>query len=308
MPKILYIGSFQRLWDEEGIAQALEAAGCKVFRMEENSFKFSVAKDLLDLEKPDLVMWAKLKIDPRIRYFFLQHLEQLNFTTACYLPDLYWGLTRQWKAQRKEPPFRCTYAFTPDGGHDQDWKESGIRHFTIRQGIAKDFCYLAKPEKKYSFDVVFVGSMNGEYPYRQRLIEWLRKEYPGKFKWIGKGEEQEIRGHELNKLYASCKVVIGESVYSPFYWSNRIYETIGRGGFIIHPTVPGLDSEYEPYKHFVPYFHNDFDGLKEKINYFLTHETKRKKIALAGFEHTKTHHTLDYRIKQLLDVLRLPHN
>jgi len=95
-------------------------------------------------------------------------------------------------------------------------------------------------------------------------------------------------------------VVVGDSVYSPRYWSNRLYETIGRGGFLIFPKIPGIDGEFTPYKHFVPYDYFDFDGLKEKIDYYISHDKEREEIKMAGFEHCKNKHTYRHRCEYLI--------
>ncbi len=303
MLKIFYIGSFGKLWDEEGIARAFEAKGCQVFRFEENNLKYVPMKEMLAQHRPDFVFWAKFKSDPRMRYYVLQAIREAKVKTVCYMPDLYWGLSRQWKAEKRQPPFCANFVLSPDGGNDAKWKENKINHFTVRQGIPEEYCYMEKPDPKYAFDVVFVGQLNPGFPYRRALIEWLRSEYKERFRWIGKLNSDEMRGHELNKLYISSKVIVGDSVYSAFYWSNRIYETIGRGGFIVHPKIPGLEQEFEAYKHFVPYNYNDFKSLREVIGYFLAHDSEREKIAAAGFEHVKHHHTLNHRCEQILKII-----
>jgi spore maturation protein CgeB len=66
----------------------------------------------------------------------------------------------------------------------------------------------------------------------------------------------------------------------------------------------GLDEEFTPYEHFIPYEYGDFKGLKEKIDYFLTHDAEREKIRLAGFEHCKANHTYGHRVREMLKVLR----
>ena len=53
-----------------------------------------------------------------------------------------------------------------------------------------------------------------------------------------------VKMDNLNDLIASCKVIIGESIIHPYYWSNRIYETIGRGGFCLHAYHEGIENEY----------------------------------------------------------------
>jgi len=133
-------------------------------------------------------------------------------------------------------------------------------------------------------------------------MEFLTSTYGDRFHWYGRTNTAEVRGEKLNDLYNSA-IVIGDSVYSPHYWSNRIYEVLGRGGFLIHPMIEGIEKEFKPFKHFIPYNHHDYKGLKEKIDYFLEHEEERDKIRMAGFAYCKKNHTLDNRCRQFLDYV-----
>ena len=58
-----------------------------------------------------------------------------------------------------------------------------------------------------------------------------------------------IRGKELNDLYATAKVVVGDTLCKgfnyPYYFSDRLFETTGRGGFLIHPYIKGLEDYFE---------------------------------------------------------------
>ena len=63
------------------------------------------------------------------------------------------------------------------------------------------------------------------------------------------------RNAQLNNLYANSKIAIGDSVCIGFnherYWSDRVFETIGRGGFIIHPYIKGLEEFFIPDKEII---------------------------------------------------------
>jgi hypothetical protein len=303
MPKILYIGMFGKLWDEEGIARGLEANGATVDRISEKEFVTSHYEEMINENGYDYALFAKLKIGAPQRKRVVEYAKEKGVFTTCLVPDLYWGLSREYRI-RQDPIFQADLVLTPDGG-ERDWGK--VNHQVFRQAIPDEFCYIDEPGKQYAHDVVFVGALNPEYPYRTQLVTNIQKRYKD-FMWYGNTNPDEVRGHSLNKVYASAGVIIGESVYAPFYWSNRIYETLGRGGFCIHPNIPGLKDEYTPYEHFIPYHHGDFEGLFEIIDYYLKHPEKRKAIGLAAYEHTKKHHTQSVRCKQLLEVLRTAHN
>ena len=289
MDKIAFIGSFGNKWDEEGIARSFEKIGIKILRFEENFFNPDAFEKSVAREKPDIILFAKLKVMVGKERIFTT-----GIPTVSWSFDLFRGLPRQtWI--KTHAMFKADLVLTPDGGNDVWWRGNGINHKVLRQGLYDEYYYKADREKKY--DVVFVGSRLSNLIYRQELSIFLGKHY--NFNWVGAENTLECRGHQLNELYAESKIVIGDSVPSPNYWSNRIYEVLGRGGFLISPKVEGLEKEYEYYKHFVPY--TNFENLKEKIDYFLVHPEEREKIAQAGFEQTKNY-LLTERCKEFLKI------
>lgn len=301
MAKIVYLGNFTRLYDEEGIAKSLEKLGHTVIRIAEQGYIATTPQEIVK-EGPDFVLYAKLKIPMVWRQGFFQAMRDYKIKTVCWIPDLFIGLGREKYINVPESIFQADFVCTPDGGHDEKWKEWGINHHTLRQGIYDEECYSGEAQNLPS-SIAFVGTQNGEFPYRQKLMMELARHYSDMFRWYGRLTSYEIRGSHLNELFASIPIIIGDSVYSPQYWSNRIYETLGRGGFLIHPNIPGLEKEFIYYKHFVPYDYGDMDGLFEKIDYYLTHDTERKFIAQQGQEFVKENHTLLHRCRQLLKIV-----
>jgi len=301
--KIAYIGSFNRLYDEDGIAKSLERLGHEVIRLEE----YKITKlDLYNIFKirPDFVLMAKLKIALKYRNWFISECKKIGIKTVCWMPDLYWGTSRETKLKGKiDAIFRSDIVCSPDGGNDNKWKKIKVNHKLLRQGIYDKECYIGK-HKNRNDDIVFIGCDNPIFRYRILTMQRLRQKYGDDFTWLGKQDTHQYRGQNLNNLFASVKIVMGDSVYSPNYWSNRIYETIGRGGFLIHPNIEGLDKEFIPYKHFVPYDYDNYDSLYQKIDYYLTHNDERKKIVKAGMLYVLDNHTLINRCKQLIEYVK----
>jgi hypothetical protein len=165
----------------------------------------------------------------------------------------------------------------------------------------------ATPER----DIIFVGSKSyhQEWPYRPKLINFLEQNYPDKFSLYGREGVKTVRGQELNELYASTKVVVGDTLCPNFnypdYWSDRIYETLGRGGFLIHPYIKGLEKEFEDKKHVVFYEYNNWDQLEDLINYYLENDKEREKIRKAGHEFVKKNYTYKNRWQSILKELNV---
>jgi len=164
-------------------------------------------------------------------------------------------------------------------------------------------------ERFYKYEIIFVGSRgyHVEHKYRQTLLDWLTRTYGSRFVHFDHGSG--LRGHRLNRLYASAKIVIGDSCNPGFtqtnYWSDRCPETLGRGGFLIHPFVPGMEQHFTDQEHLVYYHFGDFDQLKRLIDYYLTHDADRERIRLAGHAWVKAHHTYTHRVKAMLAIVAM---
>lgn len=287
--KIAIIGKFGRMYDEEYIARSFEVLDHEVCRIYEGGTSKDVIEQL-DFFGPDLVLWTKLMVPqaPRIREYCRK------YKTVCWVFDLYWGYEREYR-MKNHAAFTADYVFTTDGGHQKEFEEAGINHKCIRQGIYKQECFYYPPEAKDM--VVFVGSENPLHGHRQKQMSYLEQEYGKQFKWIGRNNTDEMRGLKLNELYSTVKVVVGDSVYSPYYWSNRVVETLGRGGLLIHEEVPGLKDEY-PY--ILTYPRGDFYTLKSMIDFYFIHEEERQKVIKQNFEWVRSHYTMEKKCAELL--------
>ncbi len=299
----MYIGNFQVFYTTEmNIKQSFEALGWQVKEYQENTFKVD---EVLEESKKgyDFLLFTRTWAETGEKYRRI--LKHIKIPTVSWHLDLYWGLDRE-NSFKDDSFWQSDYIFSADGGHQKEFKELGINHYWLSPGVYHKECYLGKKTEKFKSDIIFVGSYgyHSEWKYRQVLINWLRRTYKDRFKLcpddIGRSW---IRGNDLNNLYASAKIAVGDSLYSPYYWSDRIPETLGRGGFLIHPFVLGLEKEYNYWKHFVPYQHGDFKTLKEIIDYYLTHDEEREKIRIAGQNWVKENYTYKHKALKVLEVL-----
>jgi hypothetical protein len=304
MKRIIYIGDFRASFSTENyIAWAFQELGYDVTCIQEGSLYIGSVESMVSEVKaidPDFVLFSKGR--PRGNTeAFIEHLKKHGIKTCVWLFDLYFDLPgdRKYKLLRKEAPFNCEYIVSTDGGHEKEFADAGIKHRTVRQGIYEKEAILY--ERPKDINVLFVG---GDYfKNRKTLFDSLKAWYGKGFVLIGNTPDNQVRGLALNELYASSKVVVGDSQPSPRYWSNRIYETLGRGGFLIHPYVEGLEEEFEIGKHLVTFPRGDFAKLKELIDYYLEHDEEREQIRKAGFEHIKKHYTYKERCKELINIL-----
>ncbi len=294
--KFVYLGNFRHSWTTESwIAHALESLDCGVVRTQEGREVIP----LLEEAKPDVFLFCKARKTHNLREV-LKYCREHDIVSVSWSFDLYFMAGRS-KTVR-DAMFSADIVCTTDRGHNDIWGKNGINHHVLRQGIHEPEAKLGEPYEMNA-EIIFVGSDNPAWPTRKMLMKHLRYNYRNKFEWLGKRKDQQIRGTDLNNLFASVKIVIGDSVYSPDYWSNRVYETLGRGGFFLHPRVEGLDEEFEYYKHLVPYDLEDYGQIDSIIDYYLEHDEEREKIRLAGHEYCKENYTYKDRCKKLIKLI-----
>lgn len=285
--KIIFVADFRQSWyTAVHYAKSFEALGHEVLRIQE-------PLENIDTTGYDIMLWMKHQYD-------IPSLRDIKIPIFSITLDLYWNLRRAGLVG-KTNPWLTDIVFSPDGGNDDKFKSVGVNHKWLLPAVYHDECSCLDLPKQH--EIIFVGSVKkhlAEWDYRKKLVKWLQDTYGNKFEVFP--IDTPIRGAELNALYNTTKIVIGDSVYSPKYTSDRLYETMGRGGFTIYPEIEGVglvDGE-----HYVTYKYGDFEGLKEKIDYYLEHDEEREKIRHQGYEEVIKNHTYLNRCKEILNYVK----
>src|SRR5690606_16107597 len=134
--RIVYIGNFTKLWDEEYIARSFEQLGHEVYRYRESTRFTQLIEEVLEI-KPDFVIYAKFRVgNPDM---VMGAFKKAGIKTVCWVFDLYWGYTRQYRITT-DYMFKADIVFSTDGGHEEHWKRVGINHKLLRQGIYAPEC------------------------------------------------------------------------------------------------------------------------------------------------------------------------
>lgn len=317
---ITYLGHFDRSWTTEThLARELEGLGHTVDRMPEPSAP--TAQTLAELEArarnggADLVLWTRVHPLPADATHLWRRLEDDGIVTASYHLDLYYGIRRRVGLPSLADPFWSTgTVFTADGdpGSAERFAAAGINHRWMPPAVVSDEVVPGTPRRHFQrAPVVFVGqssvSYPKEWPWRRQLTAWLRQTYGQRFAhWP---RQRPVRGRDLNDLYASATVVVGDSLCPPghsHYWSDRLTETIGRGGFLLMPWIDGIEDQgFVDGQHLRFYRYGDFDGLRQLIDYYLAHPDEARAIANQGQAFVAEHHTYRHRMVAMLDQLGL---
>lgn len=105
-------------------------------------------------------------------------------------------------------------------------------------------------------------------------------------------------------LYRNCKIAIGDNMYGDRgFVSNRLFEALANGAFLLQQTVPGLEelTGLIDGVHYVAW--RDRDDLKGKVEYYLHSDAERQKIAAQGMAFVRKYHSFDARVRELFTDL-----
>jgi hypothetical protein len=313
MAKITFLGNFRVDYSTESHhVKTLESLGHKVIKLQETEATSEII--LQNAKKSNLFVWVhthgwdtpgKLTMESVLKF-----LKDAGVPSMTYHLDLWFGLKRQKDLKRDPVYLYIDHFFTVDNQMAKWFNENtNVRGHYLPAAVFDQECSYSPKQPEH--EVIFVGSKNyhAEWQYRPKLINWLENTYRNSFElWGGQGKGI-VRGNSLNKLYAATKVVVGDSLCPKFnypdYWSDRVYETMGRGGFIIHPYISGMEKHFTDKKHLVFYNFNNFEQLKNLIDYYLAHPEEAETIRKAGFNHVKNNHTYKNRWTHILkEVLK----
>jgi hypothetical protein len=309
---ITFLGNFQVSFSSETHhAKSLQALGHTVIQLQENE---ATSEQVLENAlRSRLFIWVHTHswTTPGMMSMVdvLKKLKNLDIPTMTYHLDLWKGIQRERDLVNDEFYSHIQHFFTVDRLM-ADWfnENTEVKGHYLRAGVFDEECEMFEPNGPMN-DVIFVGSKgyHPEWPWRPRLIEWLQETYGDRFTHYGGDGVGVVRGHNLNQLYANTKVVVGDSLVLNFtypdYWSDRVYETIGRGGFLLMPYIEGIRSEFNE-SELATFTFGDFENLKRNIDFYLSNDLYRNTIRQNGFRKVKYAYTYRHRWDEILTELQ----
>lgn len=309
---IYYYGQFSKPGDcENWIANALNRNGYYCYRIDKDLVSFKDFRLKALREKPDACLFTKIPEVPVNEFvdFSRSYKAQTEGLVLWWTfdwmnhpihHDWYWPMAKE-----------SDMCFQTDGyGDEKKYREWGINRYELHQaadiqhGIPKIITH--EDVEKFSADISFAGSVYTER--RKEINSRLYRKYDG-YKYYGNqslrsGGGQEIWGQDFAKMCFLSKIVIGDNFTNDVagYWSDRVYLTLGCGGFFLTSYVEGLEKKFGDYYHLAWY--KDLNEMEELIDYFLPREGLRKTIAKNGYEFVRQNHTYDNRIQEFTEVIK----
>jgi hypothetical protein len=315
LARIVFLGNFEVPYSSENHhAASLESLGHTVIKMQERMAK---GKQIFnEASESDLFIWVHThgwNTPGTLDMVDVLHmLNKRGIVTMTYHLDLWFGIERQKDLENDGFYKTIGHFFTADKLM-ADWfnKNTKVKGHFMPPGVYDKECYIHPDynKKYYDHDVIFVGSKryHKEHQFRPQLIDFLRETYKDRFCHVGgDGDTGTLRGDSLNRVYARSKIAIGDTLNInfkyPYYTSDRLFESTGRGGFTIYPRIKGLENYFND-DEIAWYEHGNLDDLKQKIDYYLENNDEREAMRKRGHERTKNEHTYVHRWSNILKEL-----
>ncbi len=170
-------------------------------------------------------------------------------------------------------------------------------------------------DRHNKYDVTFVGTHSDTlYASREKYllaIKDLGLNIWGTEGWTNTPLSKLFHGSSIGDqrydIYSHSKIVvdINWSSMPAEGLSNRPFEVAGCGVLFMTDNVRAdIYRAYEVGKEVIVF--TDESDLRQKVRYYLEHESERNEIAMAGYAKTVAKHTYIERIKQLLDTINNP--
>ena len=289
--RILYIAKHSSggNQDEDAITHALAALGHTVLRVHE------IRAHRITKTDADFILFHK--------YEHVETLKRLGKPAIFYYFDLvdYPDPTlegrnqtrRQWMADMLP---HVAVGFCSDG----DWvaKDKTGKLVYLTQGADERVTGFGKAVDDCQPPILFTGIRNGGRT-RASFVDEMAIRYGETFRQVRTG----LHGRELADAIAGAKIVVApDGPVTDRYWSNRVYLTLGFGGFLLHPYCEKLAEHYQEGKEIV--FYQNRRQLHELIRYYYEEPDVRKRIATAGLQRTIAEHLYRHRIASLIRIVQ----
>ena len=278
--------------DEDAITASLVSLGHDVERVQEHKGRLVTRKNsgiVLFHKWEDLDSMRSVKV-PKVFWYF----DLISYPDPALLKRNNNRIT--WM---NEITPMIDLGFCTDG----DWvnKDQSGKLIRLTQGadLQSEEQYLRyRQPKEKTQDLLFAGIDKGGGTKRVSHVRELKSTYGSRFLHIERTYKE-----ELFELISKTKIIIApDNPATNHYWSNRVYNTLGFGGFMLHPYCSTLQAQYRDGREIV--FYHSRKDLHEKIEYYLEHDKEREKIALAGLDRTWQYHTYQHRCETLMNVVK----
>lgn len=233
-------------------------------------------------EEPGLFFFIDSDID-----FFPRGMERLNCPTACYLVDVHIDLK---KRERYAPFF--DYIFVAQKDYVGHFKKLGYKEVHWLPFSCDPQIHSERPSIRI-YDIGFVGSIRCS-ERRAEILATLGKKY--KMNDYKKFYPKE----EIGNIYSQSKIVVNTPVNGDL--NMRAFEAMAAGALLMTEAAEnGQRDLFRDGVNLIEYYGKD--DLNKKVDYYLTHDDERARIAKEGQEEVMLKHTYEHRTDFVIDTI-----
>lgn len=275
---------------ENHLISTLEEMGYKVistdFRQERHNLH------TLLQQKADLVLVCKGEFIPP------ELIKSLPYPTALwYCEQIGNDTSIDYAAilRRNELAYNVTafdYVFSHDKTNLQIYRDMGCKNVSWLPCVAVNTHIHKKLDVPRKYDVTFVGSQT---PRRKAILSALEKH-------VKVFNPNVWEGNTLNEIFNESKIVLNIHLSDLLNTETRIGEVLGAGSFLLTEEL-SCQELFTDGKHLAQWRQGDVEGLVKIIQYYLTNEAGREKIAEEGHRFAVEYHSFEKRMQQLLATI-----
>ncbi len=251
-----------------------------------------------------------------------------NMVMKVKVPHVYWATEDPTHTKSFTLPFLKTvqpeFVFTICPANVEYYRNLGIRSAHMDFGFHSSVHYTGKPDEKYKNQIAVVANAYPRilklYPNHYRiqslnklivplLHQDMRVDFYGRY-WIDMKPflnydipEEWIHGYlhytDARKVYSSADVVIGLQNH-PTQLTQRTYEILGSGGFLLTDDTPIIHQVFKPGCDLI--VSSSGEETIELVRHYLAHPEQRISIQKKG-KLTVSNYSYQQRAEYLLEVL-----
>ena len=255
----------------------------------------------IDAFDPDIVFIYSRDIPLEV----LQRIAGSHIKTVMYHEDMSHELPPalvQWGSL-------VDYFLATNKGKLCEYRQAGIANPIYFTGACDRYDHrLRQPLLPFwKSDVAFIGKAGIDQPritLTRKLAEVLNLKVYGK-NWNAFGLKptlKTITPRQYGLVCGGAKIILGADFTTEVegYWSNRLWLTLGCGGFFITGYVRGMETYFENNKHLVWY--HSFEECLSLAEEYLVRPEKRREIALQGYDLVHAHHTFHHFVDRVVSL------
>ena len=269
--------------DEGAIAHALRELGHDVQPLRES--RASQARNL----RCDVVLFHKWEIPERLHVpSVFWYFDLVDFPD----PSLAGRNKTRLKWMRNVLP-RVDIGFCTDG----DWVNADTTGKLVYLPQGADERVVGRASADVAHRVLFTGIRAGGGRGRVSFVDEMAAKYGNSFYHVSKG----VHGRAMAELIAQSHVVVApDSPVTDRYWSNRVFNVLGFGGFLMHPHCKGLTEFYEDGKELLMY------RSREELHKLIESASpaQAEAVARAGLERTMREHLYRHRCEKMVQIIK----